>query len=150
MEWIPGPEGYINWLYDGEFVWGMDSKSFGAYEVCSTTAAGKSCKRTPPRMIPQVTTRQPARCLPVALVACARCLKLPAHSASCFISAPQQPTLACIASLPEPVPARDQLIVAQATPPPRLPAPPRLTGADVARDEHGDRHVERRQVRAGR
>lgn len=53
MEWIPGPEGHISWHYDGAFVWGMDAKSFGEYSVCTKTSAGQTCKRTPPRMIPQ-------------------------------------------------------------------------------------------------
>lgn len=53
MEWKPGPDGYISWLYDGEFVWGMNSASFQAYEVCAKTGSGEDCHRTPPRMIPQ-------------------------------------------------------------------------------------------------
>ncbi|KAL1521465.1 hypothetical protein AB1Y20_021127 [Prymnesium parvum] len=53
MEWIPGPEGHISWIYDGKFIWGMDASSFGEYSVCTKTNLGETCKRTPSRMIPQ-------------------------------------------------------------------------------------------------
>jgi len=53
MEWKVGPAGHLSWWYDGNFVWGMDGASFGAYSVCSEKAGEeKACKRTPPRMIP--------------------------------------------------------------------------------------------------
>jgi len=53
MEWKTGPHGHISWYYDDEFVWGMTAASFTDYKVCSEAGGVKSCKRTPPRMIPQ-------------------------------------------------------------------------------------------------
>jgi len=54
MEWKLGPEGFLKWIYDGEFVWGMPAAAFGEYSVCSTKGdEAADCVRTPARQIPE-------------------------------------------------------------------------------------------------